>query len=100
MLELYGASSASRDPPWFFVSPYEKNGDLVQFLKHVAEKKAASLMDVGGLTAAAASGASLTVPPTLLRGVGGGAMGICSYSCWKLQKGWSTSMRMVFFMEI
>ena len=79
MLELYGASSASGDPPWFFVSPYEKNGNLVQFLKHVAEKKAGSLMDGGGLTGAgAAGGASLTVrgrtatvPPTLLRGSAG-----------------------------
>ncbi|TFK36539.1 hypothetical protein BDQ12DRAFT_755204 [Crucibulum laeve] len=36
VLELYGASSASGDPPWFFVSPYEKNGTLVEFLKQVA----------------------------------------------------------------
>lgn len=33
VLELYGASSASGDPPWFFVSPYYKNGSLVYYLK-------------------------------------------------------------------
>lgn len=35
VLELYGASSASGDPPWFFVSPYLKNGTLVEFLRRV-----------------------------------------------------------------
>ncbi|KAF5362649.1 hypothetical protein D9758_009617 [Tetrapyrgos nigripes] len=38
VLELYGASSASSDPPWFFVSPYLKNGTLPEFLKHVTER--------------------------------------------------------------
>lgn len=33
VLELYGASSTAGDPPWFFVSPYEKNGSLVDFLR-------------------------------------------------------------------
>ena len=33
VLELLGASSASSDPPWFFVSPYYKNGSLVTHLK-------------------------------------------------------------------
>lgn len=33
VLELFGASSAQGDPPWFFVSPYERNGSLVEFLK-------------------------------------------------------------------
>ena len=78
VLELYGASSACGDPPWFFVSPYEKNGNLVQFLKHVAEKRVARQTDGGGLTAATASGSSLTirgrtatVPPSALRGTVG-----------------------------
>ncbi|KAM5539547.1 hypothetical protein V8D89_006656 [Ganoderma adspersum] len=31
--ELLGASSASSDPPWFFVSPYYKCGSLVTYLK-------------------------------------------------------------------
>jgi hypothetical protein len=35
VLKLYGASSAAGDPPWFFVSPYERNGNLVQYLKNV-----------------------------------------------------------------
>ncbi|KAJ3730506.1 hypothetical protein C8R42DRAFT_650363 [Lentinula raphanica] len=33
VLELYGASSASGDPPWFFVSPYMRNGSLAEFLR-------------------------------------------------------------------
>ncbi|KIJ41011.1 hypothetical protein M422DRAFT_68349 [Sphaerobolus stellatus SS14] len=33
VLELFGASSATGDPPWFFVSPYMKNGTAVSFLK-------------------------------------------------------------------
>ncbi|KAJ3867137.1 hypothetical protein EV359DRAFT_35156 [Lentinula novae-zelandiae] len=33
VLELYGASSASGDPPWFFVSPYMRNGCLVEYLR-------------------------------------------------------------------
>lgn len=35
VLELCGASSATGDPPWFFVTPYEKHGSLVQYLKGV-----------------------------------------------------------------
>ncbi|KAF9008496.1 hypothetical protein BDZ89DRAFT_1079023 [Hymenopellis radicata] len=35
VLELYGASSASGDPPWFFVSPYEQNGTLTEYLRQV-----------------------------------------------------------------
>lgn len=33
MLELIGASSTTADPPWFFVSPYMKNGSLISYLK-------------------------------------------------------------------
>jgi len=35
VLKLYGASSATGDPPWFFVSPYLKNGSLVEYLKRI-----------------------------------------------------------------
>ncbi|TFK19552.1 TKL/TKL-ccin protein kinase [Coprinopsis marcescibilis] len=35
VLELYGASSGS-ERPWFFVSPYQKHGSLVDYLKKVA----------------------------------------------------------------
>jgi len=35
VLELFGASSTSGEPPWFFVSPYMKHGSLVKYLKHV-----------------------------------------------------------------
>ncbi|KAJ3927538.1 MAG: hypothetical protein NXY57DRAFT_1105715 [Lentinula lateritia] len=37
VLELYGASSASGDPPWFFVSPYMRNG-YVRILGSGVEK--------------------------------------------------------------
>ncbi|KIM89615.1 hypothetical protein PILCRDRAFT_812439 [Piloderma croceum F 1598] len=33
VLELFGASSAIGEPPWFFVSPYCQNGSLVTYLK-------------------------------------------------------------------
>ena len=36
VLQLYGASSATAEPPWYFVSPYLKHGSLVQFLKRVS----------------------------------------------------------------
>ncbi|KAF8999841.1 hypothetical protein BDQ17DRAFT_1360497 [Cyathus striatus] len=33
VIELFGASSATGEAPWFFVSPYEKNGNLVDFMR-------------------------------------------------------------------
>ncbi|KAF8060214.1 hypothetical protein FPV67DRAFT_1513824 [Lyophyllum atratum] len=39
VLELYGASSASGERPWFFVSAYMRRGSLVEFLKRVAVKE-------------------------------------------------------------
>ncbi|CAK5265672.1 unnamed protein product [Mycena citricolor] len=33
VLELYGASAATGDGPWFFVCPYEKNGCLNAYLR-------------------------------------------------------------------
>ena len=47
VLRLYGASSASGDPPWFFVSPYMKNGSLVQHLKGVELKERPSNLGIG-----------------------------------------------------
>lgn len=41
MLELLGASSASSDAPWFFVSPYYKNGSIVPYLKGLPTLEAA-----------------------------------------------------------
>ncbi|KAK2463882.1 hypothetical protein APHAL10511_004054 [Amanita phalloides] len=38
VLELYGASSTSCDPPWFFVSPYAKNGSLPDYLRRLASE--------------------------------------------------------------
>jgi len=35
VLELFGASSTTAEPPWFFVSPYMKHGSLVKYLKNV-----------------------------------------------------------------
>ena len=44
VLELFGASSASSDPPWFFVSPYFKNGSLVTYLKGLPSLDAVDLL--------------------------------------------------------
>jgi serine/threonine protein kinase len=38
VLELYGASGASGDGPWFFVCPYERFGSLSTFLRRVAQE--------------------------------------------------------------
>ena len=38
VLELYGASSTSCDPPWFFVSPYAKNGSLPEYLRRLVSE--------------------------------------------------------------
>jgi abelson tyrosine-protein kinase 1 len=38
VLELYGASSACGDPPWFFVSPYLEKGSLIKYLKGLSAK--------------------------------------------------------------
>ncbi|KIY70000.1 hypothetical protein CYLTODRAFT_371735 [Cylindrobasidium torrendii FP15055 ss-10] len=35
VLELYGASSTSGDPPWFCVMPYLKEGTLVEYLRRM-----------------------------------------------------------------
>ncbi|TFY55565.1 hypothetical protein EVG20_g9275 [Dentipellis fragilis] len=34
VLHLFGASSASSDPPWFFVSPYYDKGNVVTYLRN------------------------------------------------------------------
>ncbi|KAL0570529.1 hypothetical protein V5O48_011438, partial [Marasmius crinis-equi] len=39
VLELYGASSTSGDPPWFFVSPYMQNGSLSEFLRRILSRE-------------------------------------------------------------
>lgn len=54
VLELFGASSTSGSLPWFLVSPYLKNGSLVDFLKRQEWEKGAhgvtsSLMGVDSL---------------------------------------------------
>ena len=35
VLTLFGASSTTAEPPWFFVSPYMKHGSLVRYLKNL-----------------------------------------------------------------
>ncbi|PIL26596.1 transporter [Ganoderma sinense ZZ0214-1] len=42
--ELLGASSASSDPPWFFVSPYYKCGSLVTYLKGLSSLDSVDLL--------------------------------------------------------
>ena len=51
VVPLYGASSASGDPPWFFVSPYMKNGSIVSHLKRIElEERPSSLGITAGST--------------------------------------------------
>ena len=44
VLEFYGASSTSAEPPWFFVSPYMKNGSLVKYLRNVGPHSPVNLL--------------------------------------------------------
>ena len=47
VLKLYGASSATGNPPWFFVSPYMKYGNLAEFLRRVSRQDQADLIGLG-----------------------------------------------------
>ena len=47
VLRLYGASSASGDPPWFFVSSYLKNGSIVEYLRRVELQERPSNLGIG-----------------------------------------------------
>ena len=44
VLELFGASSTSAEPPWFLVSPYMKHGSLVKYLKNVEPRSPVNLL--------------------------------------------------------
>lgn len=44
VLEFFGASSTSGEPPWFFVSPYMKHGSLVNYLKNVGPHSQVNLL--------------------------------------------------------
>lgn len=44
VLELFGASSTSGEPPWFLVSPYMKHGSLVKYLKNVGPHSRVGLL--------------------------------------------------------
>lgn len=64
VLPLYGASSTTGDPPWFFVSPYMKNGSLVEYLKRVEHEDRPAGLGVG-------VGANHVLPSMPLRSPGG-----------------------------
>ncbi|KXN85940.1 Dual specificity protein kinase splB [Leucoagaricus sp. SymC.cos] len=59
VLELYGASSTAGDPPWFFVSPYEKNGSLNEFLRRIQTQARSSGSSYGSGKSPHHSGGSL-----------------------------------------
>lgn len=44
VLELFGASSTTGEPPWFLVSPYMKHGSLVQYLKNLGPHSPVNLL--------------------------------------------------------
>ncbi|KDR78325.1 hypothetical protein GALMADRAFT_245445 [Galerina marginata CBS 339.88] len=49
VLKLYGASSATGSHPWFFVSPYMKNGNLVEFLRRISQHEEFELQGLGSI---------------------------------------------------
>jgi abelson tyrosine-protein kinase 1 len=44
VLKLFGASSTTAEPPWFFVSPYMKHGSLVSYLKNLDSHSPVNLL--------------------------------------------------------
>ena len=46
VLELFGASLTSEEPPWFFVSPHMKHGSLVKYLRNVEPQSQINLLKV------------------------------------------------------
>ena len=46
VLELFGASSTTGEPPWFFVSPYMKHGSLVKYLKNSNPRSPGNLLKI------------------------------------------------------
>ncbi|KAF9529086.1 hypothetical protein CPB83DRAFT_812894 [Crepidotus variabilis] len=47
VLKLYGASSATGNPPWFFVSEYMRYGNLAEFLRRVGRLDEGEMKLVG-----------------------------------------------------
>ncbi|CAA7262077.1 unnamed protein product [Cyclocybe aegerita] len=47
ILRLYGASSSTGEHPWFFVSPYMKHGNLVEFLRKISARDTGELNQLG-----------------------------------------------------
>lgn len=70
VLELYGASSASSDPPWFFVSPYEKNGSLVEYLRKIVASGSMTVAAEGRNRTASFPGSALHPSPSIGAGRG------------------------------
>ncbi len=62
VLELYGASSTTGDPPWFFVSPYEKNGSLVDFLRRIYNQSRSSGSSLG--SGISPNHSTISLPPS------------------------------------
>ncbi|KAH9476525.1 putative serine/threonine-protein kinase [Psilocybe cubensis] len=58
VLPLYGASSATGDPPWFFVTQYLKNGTLSEHLRKIEAEQ-----NPPGLGLASIGNASATTTP-------------------------------------
>lgn len=57
VVELFGASSASGNPPWFFVSPFAQHGDLGNHLRRVSMARERGL----GLTVSYSSTSTRTL---------------------------------------
>ncbi|KAF8147822.1 hypothetical protein B0H34DRAFT_738281 [Crassisporium funariophilum] len=76
VLPLYGASSTTGDPPWFFVSAYLKNGSLVEYLKRIEMEERPNGLGVGlgamqlpYAPLRSPGGRAGTIPPSPWRGI-------------------------------
>lgn len=77
VLPLYGASSATGDPPWFFVTQYLKNGTLSEHLRRVEAEQKPS-----GLGLAFTTGMGSTSAVNTPRGPGSRATTLPALSPW------------------
>ena len=67
VLELCGASSTSCDPPWFFVSPYAKNGSLPEYLRRLVSENGGFLVPLHSSTSSSPVRRSSPARDSLLR---------------------------------
>ena len=89
--QLYDASSATAEPPWYFVSPYLKHGSLLQLLKRVSMRQNREPEDLGLIAERLKMSASHNSYGNFHRMV----LKAGDVFCRKLHSAWSTCIKMI-----